>query len=361
MVAGHGDRPLESGDPALAGEGVGAFIQSSTTHDGQRGLEGAYLWEHLWASLWRILRGLFWGIVVGVPLGFALAAIPWFRKATEPYVSFLRSLPPLGYFSLLIIWFGIDDTSKIWLLFLAAFPPIALATMAGRRAVRPEHLESRSVARRDRGCRWCCTRCCPSSLPDVFTGIRIAARLRLDDDRRGRDVERNPRHRRPGLGHQEAAPHRRRDPLRDRHRPHRRCCSTASSGRRARRRPVEGPRLTVGACHPPGPALHQRSTSDHESSRQHRRHVACGSSPSGSSPCSRSRRGLRVVEELDDGDGGPRRLVDRATTPRRRAEKITIGYQQMPNGDLVVKQTSGSRRRSPTPTSSGSSSIRAAR
>ena len=52
----------------------------------------------------------------------------------EPYLNFLRSLPPLGYIGLLIVWFGIGDTSKIWLLFLAAFPPIAMATIAASAA-----------------------------------------------------------------------------------------------------------------------------------------------------------------------------------------------------------------------------------
>ena len=50
----------------------------------------------------------------------------------EPLVNFLRSLPPLGYFSLLIIWFGIGDTSKIWLLFIAAFPPMVAADFVRR-------------------------------------------------------------------------------------------------------------------------------------------------------------------------------------------------------------------------------------
>ena len=60
----------------------------------------------------------------------------------EPWVSFLRSLPPLAYFMMLIFWFGIDDTSKIWLLFLAAFPPITLATMAGVERVRTDRIDA---------------------------------------------------------------------------------------------------------------------------------------------------------------------------------------------------------------------------
>ena len=96
-----------------------------------------------------------------------------FRKAIEPYLSFLRSLPPLGYFSLLIIWFGIADTSKIWLLFLAAFPPIALATMSGVTRVRPEYLESSRSLGASR-LQVVLHTVLPSSLPDIVTGVRIA-------------------------------------------------------------------------------------------------------------------------------------------------------------------------------------------
>ena len=150
-----------------------AFIESVTSEGRRRGLSDYYLWEHLWASLQRILRGVGWAIVVGVPLGLTLATWRPFRLVVEPWVSFVRSLPPLAYFSLLIIWFGIDDTSKVWLLFLAAFPPITLATMAGVRRVAADRLDA---ARSLGAGRWQLLRhvVLPSTFPDVMQGIRLA-------------------------------------------------------------------------------------------------------------------------------------------------------------------------------------------
>ncbi len=150
-----------------------AFIQSVTVHDGQRGLSGYFLWQHLWASLWRILRGVAWAFVLGVPLGLALGLWRPFELIVEPMVGFLRSLPPLGYFSLLIIWFGIDDTSKVWLLYLAAFPPIALSVAAGVATVRNERINAALVlgANRRQLLRYTVF---PSVLPDLFTGVRVA-------------------------------------------------------------------------------------------------------------------------------------------------------------------------------------------
>ena len=150
-----------------------AFVQSVTTDGPRRGLSGHLLWEHLWASVWRIAHGVFWALVVGLPLGLLLGSVRAARVIVEPYVSFLRSLPPLAYFSLLIIWFGIEDTSKVWLLFLAAFPPIALATMAGVQRVRVDFVEAAESlgAGRLQVVRHVVV---PSVVPDVLVGVRLA-------------------------------------------------------------------------------------------------------------------------------------------------------------------------------------------
>lgn len=147
--------------------------EGESTHDGQVGLSGYYLHDHLWASLWRILRGVAFALVFGVVLGLLLATVKPFRLVVEPYVNFIRSLPPLAYFSLLIIWFGIEDTSKIWLLFLAAFPPIALSVLAGVQGIRRERIDA---ARALGANRWQVVRfvTLPSILPQLFTGTRLA-------------------------------------------------------------------------------------------------------------------------------------------------------------------------------------------
>jgi taurine transport system permease protein len=155
-----------------------AFVQSVTTDGRRRGLGGYFLWEHLRASLWRILNGVFWAIILGIGVGFVLASSWRMRTVFEPLVSFLRSLPPLAYFTILIFWFGIQDTSKIWLLFLAAFPPITLATMNGVERVRTDRVDA---ARSLGGSRLQLIRhvVMPSALPDIFTGIRVATGFAL--------------------------------------------------------------------------------------------------------------------------------------------------------------------------------------
>lgn len=149
------------------------FVQTVTTHDGVRGLSDHFLWEHVGASAWRLGQGIGWAIVVGVPVGLLLATVRPFRVVFEPVMSFIRSLPPLAYFSLLIIWFGIEDASKVWLLFLAAIAPISLSIVSGVESIRPDWLEAgRSLGASRLGL--IRSTVLPAVLPDVLTGLRLS-------------------------------------------------------------------------------------------------------------------------------------------------------------------------------------------
>ncbi len=169
--------PLFLPGPAAVGA---AFVRANTCHPVSEGVartvcgeQDFFLWEHLLASLQRIAAGVSAAIVVGIALGFAMGAVRPVATVLEPYLAFLRALPPLGYIGLLIVWFGIGDVSKVWLLFLAAFPPIAMATIAGVRGIR----ETRIHAVQSLGAsRWQVLRhvVLPSSLPSIVDGTRVA-------------------------------------------------------------------------------------------------------------------------------------------------------------------------------------------
>ena len=107
-----------------------AFVDVSSTHNGVRGYAGYLLWEHLYMTLRRVFAGVVVGVFLGVLLGLLMGSVPWVRSILEPWLTFLRALPPLAYFFLLVIWLGIDEAPKITLLALAALPPAAVATTA---------------------------------------------------------------------------------------------------------------------------------------------------------------------------------------------------------------------------------------
>ncbi|MEU6243415.1 ABC transporter permease [Streptomyces sp. NPDC047024] len=150
-----------------------AFVDVSTTHDGTRGYNGTTLVEHLGISLRRIAFGAGLGIVAGVVLGLLMGTVGPLRALFEPWITFLRTLPPLAYFSLLIIWLGIDEEPKITLLAVAAFPPVAVSTTAAVAAVPRALVEA---ARALGASRWDVVKdvIVPSALPETFTGVRLA-------------------------------------------------------------------------------------------------------------------------------------------------------------------------------------------
>jgi taurine transport system permease protein len=107
-------------------------------------------------------------------VGLVVGTVPVVRIVLEPVVTFLRQLPPLAFFSLLIIWFGIDETPKIWLLVIAAFPPVAVATAS---AVSGVHRDFLNGARSLGAHRYALVRhvVLPAALPEILTGVRLGA------------------------------------------------------------------------------------------------------------------------------------------------------------------------------------------
>lgn len=140
------------------------------------GVEGYFLWQHLLATIERIAVGLIAGAIVGVLLGWLLGSSRTVRAIVEPYLSFLRALPPLGYIGLLIVWFGIGDVSKVVLLFLAVFPTVTVATITGVTGIRRDWiLAARTLgAGRSQVLRRVII---PGALPEIINGIRLGAGL----------------------------------------------------------------------------------------------------------------------------------------------------------------------------------------
>ena len=132
--------------------------------------------DHMLITSTAMLLGYLLAIVVGIPLAMAIAGSRTFEASIYPIVVFLQILPKIAIAPLFIIWFGFGLTPKILLVFLLSFFPIVVAGVAGFKAVSPEILEfSRST-----GAGWLHTFVkirFPSALPEIFTGLKVAAAL----------------------------------------------------------------------------------------------------------------------------------------------------------------------------------------
>ena len=81
------------------------------------------------ASLWRVAVGFVISVILGVPVGLWLGQYVYGRHAFVPGLNFFRFLSPLAWIPFAILWFHIGDKPAIFLIFMATFFPLALATM----------------------------------------------------------------------------------------------------------------------------------------------------------------------------------------------------------------------------------------
>ncbi|WP_122587613.1 taurine ABC transporter permease TauC [Pseudomonas viridiflava] len=137
-----------------------------------KGYMDSTLWQHLGASLQRIGLGLGAAILTAIPVGIAIGHNRIAQGILDPLIEFYRPIPPLAYLPLIVIWFGIGEFSKVLLIYLAIFAPIAIATATGVRTVDPTRVRA---AQSLGATRWQLIRhvILPSALPDILTGIRI--------------------------------------------------------------------------------------------------------------------------------------------------------------------------------------------
>lgn len=137
-----------------------------------QGYMDASLWQHLGASLGRIGLALVAAALTAIPVGLAIGHNRVARGILDPLIEFYRPIPPLAYLPLIVIWCGIGELSKVLLIYLAIFAPIAIATATGVRTVDPAKLRAAQSlgATKAQLIRHVIL---PSALPDILTGIRI--------------------------------------------------------------------------------------------------------------------------------------------------------------------------------------------
>ena len=149
----------------------GQVLQKLMVIAGPQGFMDATLWQHLAASLTRIVIALLAAVLLGVPVGIAMGLSPTMRGILDPIIELYRPVPPLAYLPL-VIWFGIGETSKILLIYLAIFAPVAMSALAGVKSaqqVRVRAAQSLGASRTQ--VLWFVI--LPGALPEILTGLRI--------------------------------------------------------------------------------------------------------------------------------------------------------------------------------------------
>lgn len=155
-----------------------AILPSPTAvwHAAISDLSSGILLVHIGSSLGRLLVGFAIGALLGVLLGGLMSQIRGVNNVLSPLVELLRPIPPLAWVPLALIWFGLGEPSKLFLVALAVGLPVTVATMKGMSQVDMTVIRA-SMALEVRPIERFFLVILPASLPDIMTGFRLGLGL----------------------------------------------------------------------------------------------------------------------------------------------------------------------------------------
>ncbi|MCI5119604.1 MAG: ABC transporter permease [Candidatus Electrothrix sp. AUS4] len=134
------------------------------------------LFKHTVASLFRVTLGFYIAAILGIPLGIILGRSQLASILFNPVISFLRPISPLAWIPLAMLWFGIGDQPAIFLIFLASFFPIVVATTVAVHSINPTYFyvaanfnfSRKEVIQKV---------VIPAIIPDVITALRLSVAI----------------------------------------------------------------------------------------------------------------------------------------------------------------------------------------
>lgn len=137
-----------------------------------RMIESGMLVSDMWASLIRSLAGFALGSLIAITIGLLTGRVSFIRALLEPVIQLLRPIPSIAFVPLSLFWFGLGESSKVFLITYGVFFPVWLNTHVGVSTVDPILIR----AARSLGCdgRRLFTRVIlPASVPFVVAGLRV--------------------------------------------------------------------------------------------------------------------------------------------------------------------------------------------
>jgi len=150
--------------PLAIGE---AFIKLSNSGE---------LWLHVKISTWRALTGFAIGGGLGLLLGLITGSFKKAEVVLDTTLQMIRNIPPLALIPLVILWFGIDETAKLFLVSVGVFFPVYLNTFHGIRNVDPGLIEmAKSYGLKGFSLYWHVI--LPGALPSILVGVRFSLGL----------------------------------------------------------------------------------------------------------------------------------------------------------------------------------------
>jgi NitT/TauT family transport system permease protein len=134
--------------------------------------EDGTLWEHIGASLARVAIGFLAALAIAIPLGLWMGWVSGAYYTLNPLFQMLRPISPIAWIPVAILWFGVGNTSPIFLIFISSVFPMIVQTTVGVRTIDRRYLRAAAnfgVSRRVLFRRVVL----PAVLPEIIVGMRI--------------------------------------------------------------------------------------------------------------------------------------------------------------------------------------------
>lgn len=131
------------------------------------------LFVYMIYSFARVLAGWTVGLLVAVPIGLLIGTNVWVRTILEPIINFVRFIPPLAFITLFMLWFGIGEQSKVFLIVYATFFVITINTLTGVLSISNDKIRSAQSMGASK-LQTLIHVIIPATVPYIFTGAKLA-------------------------------------------------------------------------------------------------------------------------------------------------------------------------------------------
>ena len=135
-------------------------------------VKSGQLWKNLMISLIRVLKGYLIAASLGIVLGILIGLFRHLNRLTDLLIQIIKPIPPIAWIPLVILWFGIGEEGKVFLIFLGGFFTILINVVDGIRQTDKKLIEvSRSME--TPFLKHVFLLVIPHSAPSIFTGLRV--------------------------------------------------------------------------------------------------------------------------------------------------------------------------------------------
>lgn len=145
---------------------IGQFFQAFVKPIGQN-----TMLQHVWFSFRRVMTGFGLGVIIGIPLGLTMACSRTLRAFFMPLFSIVRPIPGLAWIPLAILWFGLGESSKYFLICMTALVVITVQSYTGARNADPLLIGAAKMLGAN-NLQLFTNVILPSAVPNIFTGLQ---------------------------------------------------------------------------------------------------------------------------------------------------------------------------------------------